>query len=650
MRNINDMSVNDRYRTPKPKSIKDVPRYLKELFSSFFGRLFYIFRLVWETKKSLLFLMVFMAVFNGVMPVVGSLIGAKLMNRLADAYAMNTMGEAYTGAKIAFAAIAAILVVQFIYTFVNQAVTRLYSAVTSISGEQVTNHVKMKIMRKAREVDMVSFDSPDFYSRMENANREAGMRPIQIMNSTFSVLSTVISIVSYVVVLFAVSWWSPWLIILVSIPATVVNFVYRKKNVNYMFFRSKNRRQMDYYASTLIDKDLVKEVRMFDLADTFTDKYKAAFDEYYRGLRKLRIEECLYGLGAALLTSAVYCLLYIFLAKGVYRADFPVGDFALYTGAITAIGAGVSSFIASTASIYEGTLFIENLITFLNEKPSIVPSLPEPRHVERGVGHTIEFKDVRFRYQGLDHDVLKGINVKIGAGETVVIVGLNGAGKTTFVKLLTRLYDPSSGTVLLDGHDIREYDVDELYDMFGIIFQDFGKYAVTAGENIVFGDVEREAGEAEMIDAAKRSGANVFIEKMKDGYDTPLMRYFEADGAELSIGQWQKLAIARAFYSDSDILILDEPTASLDPMAEQDIFNRFNELRRNKTSIFISHRLSSATIADTILVMEDGQIVEKGSHSELMAMKGKYYELVSVQAARYVGDAKERGEEDPYIN
>ena len=635
MRNINDMSVNDRYRVPKPESIGGVPKYLKELISSFFSRLFYIFRLVWETKRSLLFIMIFMSVFNGVMPVIGSIIGAKIMNKLA---------EAYSGVQMAFGVIGVLLVLQFFYTFVNQAVTRLYATVTSISGEQVSNHVKMLIMDKAREVDMVSYDSPDFYARMENANREAGMRPIQIMSSTFSVLSTVISIVSYIVVLFAVSWWSPWLIILVSIPTTIVNFVYRKKNVNYMFFRSKNRRQMDYYASTVIDKDLVKEIRMFNLNSTFTGKYKEAFDEYYKGLRKLRLEECLYGLAAAMVTSAVYCLLYIFLAKGVYRGEFPVGDYALYTGAITAIGAGVTSFIASTASIYEGTLFIENLISFLGEKPTIVPSIPEPRKPARGVAHTIEFRDVRFRYQGLDHDVLKGINLTINGGETVVIVGLNGAGKTTLVKLLTRLYDPSSGTVLLDGHDIKEYDVDALYDMFGIIFQDFGKYAVTAGENIVFGDIEREAGEEEMRDAAKRSGADVFIEKMKNGYDTPLMRYFEANGAELSIGQWQKLSIARAFYSDSDILILDEPTASLDPMAEQEIFNRFNELRANKTSIFISHRLSSATIADKILVMEDGQIVECGSHAELMRAKGKYYTLFSTQAARYVSEAEQKTE------
>ena len=626
MRSISDMSVNDRYRVPKPKSIGEVPKYLKELVSGFFSRLFYIFRLVWDTKRSLLFIMVFMAVFNGVMPVIGSIIGAKIINRLA---------EAYSGALVTFGVIAVLLILQFAYTFINQAVSRLYATFTSISGEQVSNHVKMLIMDKAKEVDMVSYDTPDFYARMENANREAGMRPIQIMSSTFSVLSTIISIVSYIVVLFAVSWWSPWLIIFVSIPTTIVNFVFKKKNVNYMFFRSKNRRQMDYYASTVIDKDLVKEIRMFDLGDTFTNKYKQTFDEYYKGLRKLRVEETLWGLAAAVVTSVVYCLLYIFLAKGVFRHEFAVGDFSLYTGAITAIGAGVSSFISSTATIYEGTLFIENLITFLAEKPSIVPSLEEPRHIERGRAHRIEFKDVFFRYQGMEHDVLKDINLTIESGETVVIVGLNGAGKTTLVKLLTRLYDPSRGTVLLDGHDIKEYDVKELYDMFGIIFQDFGKYAVSARENIVFGDIERKAGEDDVREAANRSGADVFIDKLDKGYDTPLMRYFEENGAELSIGQWQKLSIARAFYSDSDILILDEPTASLDPMAEQDIFNRFNELRHNKTSIFISHRLSSATIADKILVMEDGRIVEVGSHRELMEKKGKYYTLFSTQAARY---------------
>ena len=213
---------------------------------------------------------------------------------------------------------------------------------------------------------------------------------------------------------------------------------------------------------------------------------------------------------------------------------------------------------------------------------------------------------------------------------------MNGAGKTTLVKLMTRQYDPTGGVILLDGHDIREYDVDELYAIFGIIFQDFGKYAVTARENIAFGDMNKEMIDEEIISAAQYSGADTFIENLKLKYDTPMMRYFDPKGAELSIGQWQKLAIARAFYSDSDVLILDEPTASLDPIAEQEIFNCFNELRHDKTSIFISHRLSSSTIADTVVVMEDGRITEKGSHRELMARGGKYYELFSTQAAHYI--------------
>lgn len=630
--NINDNTLNDQYRVEKPHSLKEVPGYLGKLVSTFCSRLFYIFRLVWNTKKSLLFIMLFMAVFNGVMPVVGSLIGAEILNRLSEVFA---------GAELAFSAISVLLVLQFLYTFFNSAVTSLYSTMLSTSGELVTNHVKRMIMGKAKEVDSVSFDSPDFYARMENANREAGMRPLMIMRSTFSVLSTLISIVSYVAVLFAVNAWAPFVIVLVSIPSTIVNFVYRRKNVEYMYRRSKNRREMDYYATTLIDKDLVKEIRMFNLADTFIDKYQASFDEYYKGLKKLQVSECLYSLLTSVLTSVVYCLLYILIARGVYDGLYTVGNFSLYTGAIHAIGSGVAQLISGTASIYEGTLFIENLQSFMEEKPSIVPILPEPRHVIRHEDHVIEFRHVSFRYPGSNKNALNDLNLTIRSGETVVIVGYNGAGKTTLVKLLTRLYDPTEGVILLDGHDIREYDVNELYDMFGIIFQDYGKYAVTAEENISFGDlgVKKALGPEKSLEAVKaaahESGADVYIEKLAKGYDTPLMRYFEAEGAELSGGQWQKLAIARAFYADCDILILDEPTASLDPIAEAEIFNQFRTLRAGKTSIYISHRLSSATTADNVFVMENGRIMEEGTHEQLMEKNGLYHEFFVTQAAPY---------------
>lgn len=624
----NSAPVNDRHRVRKPSGIRDVPRYLRELFITFFVRLFYILTLVWEAKPSLLFWMLFISVFNGVAPVIGSVIAARILNSLAQVYA---------GIPMVFAAISVLLIWQFTYTLIRTGVTQLYSLISSVSGELVANHVKVKIMEKSKTIDMVSYDSPDYYARLENANREAGNRPIQVMTSTFTVLSTIISMVSYIVVLFTVSYTAPLFIILVSIPTAVVTFIYRNKNVAYMFGRSRNRREMDYYASTMVNKDLVKEIRMFSLADTLIEKYSAAFDTYFKGLKKLKFSEFLWKLGCSLLSGVVHCLLFIWLAKQVYNGRMEVGSFSLYTGAIEAIGSGVGTLIATVGSIYEGTLFIENLRAFLNEDHGIVPSVDEPRHVTRGTGHRIELKNVSFRYPGMDHDVLKNLTATIHPGETVSIVGLNGAGKTTLIKLITRLYDPTEGVILLDGHDIREYDVNELYAAYGIIFQDFGKYAVTAGENIAFGDLQKELSEEDIQTAAKNSGADTIIQNLRDRYDTPLMRYFDKDGAELSIGQWQKLAIARAFYADADILILDEPTASLDPMAEQDIFNRFNELRKGKTGIFISHRLSSATLADTVFVMENGQIVEGGSHRELMELGGRYYTLFSTQAAHYVG-------------
>ena len=624
--------INDRYRVPPPKSLGEVPGYLRELITTFLGRLLYIFRLVWETRKSLLFVMLLMCVFNGVAPVIGSLIGAAILNDLAAVYA----GEA-----LAFRVVAVLLVYQFAYMFFTSTVSRVYTMFTSISGELVSNHVKQKIMEKAKFIDMMSYDSPDFYARMENANREAGGRPVQIMSSTFSVLSTVISIVSFTILLFAVSAWMPLCIVLTAIPSAVINFLYRRKNVNYMFRRSKSRRQMEYYSSTLVNKDLAKEIRMFGLADTFREKYQATFADYFAGLKKLQMAECFWTIGAAVLTNAVYCLMYIFLARGVFSGAFAVGSFSLYTGAITSIGSSVGMLIGTTASIYEGTLFINNLIDFLDQKPTVVPAIEPPAQVKRHQGHTIVFEDVSFRYPGAAKDSLRHVNLTIHAGETIVIVGLNGAGKTTLIKLLTRLYDPTGGRILLDGRDIRDYDVDQLYGIFGIIFQDFGKYAVSAGENIAFGNIDAAADAERIREAARQGGADAFIGGLPLGYDTPLMRYFEESGAELSIGQWQKLAIARAFYGDSDVLILDEPTASLDPMAEQMIFEQFNELRRDKTSIFISHRLSSATIADNIIVMEQGQIVERGNHAALMAQQGRYYELFTTQSQRYLTPAGE---------
>jgi ABC-type multidrug transport system fused ATPase/permease subunit len=282
----------------------------------------------------------------------------------------------------------------------------------------------------------------------------------------------------------------------------------------------------------------------------------------------------------------------------------------------------------------------------MNEKPTIVPISDPPKKIDKRTPHTIIFENVSFSYPGTDRKVIKNLSTSFRPGETVVLVGLNGAGKTTLLKLLTRLYDPTEGRILLDGKDLREYDVRELYDLFGIIFQDFGKYAVTAAENISFGNIHLGENRDMIESCARQANAEDYISKLPYGYDTPLMRIFEKEGIELSGDQWQKLAIARAFYRDSEIMILDEPTASLDPMAEQEIFNQFDNLREGKTTIFVSHRLSSAVIATKILVLEYGELIEEGTHHELMQKRGKYYNLFTTQAKRYLEGGEEVAHED----
>lgn len=624
-------------RAKKPKNLRDIPRFLRELLGGFFGRLFYIFKLVWDTGHWILVLMLLISLFTGVMPVVGAILSKDILNGLQDVIAGQSPAV-FWGSAVMF-----LLIFYFIYRVLNNLVTRLNAAVTRIAGEKVVRHVKVQIMQKAKEIDLASFDMPEFYEKLENANREAGMRPIHVLSATFDAISKFITLISYIVVLTTAPgmWWTAPIMLLISLPTAIISFSYRRKNFNYMRRRSKDRRQMTYYSDLMVNKDMVKEIRMFGLGDTFVERYDSVFDRYYTGMRRLIVRENVWHIVIALISSIVNCAFFALIAMKVFSGEIRIGDYSLYTGALTSIATTVSSLISVSATVYEGTLFIDNLLVFMKEKPTVVPTLKEARSVRMGQPHTIEFVDVSFAYPGTSRLVLEHLNLTLKAGETIALVGLNGAGKTTFLKLLTRLYDPTEGQILLDGHDIREYDTAELYRMYGIIFQDFGKYAVSVSENIAFGDVMRASDGEKVRQAAVQANAEDFIEKLPRAFDTPLMRFFEPDGIELSIGQWQKLSIARAFYSTSDILILDEPTASLDPMAEQEIFNQFERLREGKTTIFVSHRLSSATTASKIVVLEYGRLVEMGSHRELMAKQGKYYELFRTQAGRYLeSDAK----------
>ena len=357
-------------KEPKPESIKEVPGYLYRLITKFFHRLFYIFRLVWDTKPWILLYMIFMAIFNGVTPVIGAKIGADLLNALASAYVSATQGH------FEFDLVMKILIIRFAYNFTTGLINRISNILNNISSELVVNHVNLKIMYKSREVDLASFDLPEFYEKFENAKREAGNRPIHILNANFTIISTVISMFSFVVALLSVSPWAPLVILAMSVPTALINFRYRKKNFWYLRWHSKERRQMNYYSNLMTNKDMVKEIRLFHLSDLFIGRYQETFLVYFRGLKKLFVEEGLLHMCMTVVTTTINCLLFLYIAKGVAEGKYEVGDYSFYTGALSSISSGIGTLISTTASIYEGTLFIDNLISFMDEKPTIVPLLP----------------------------------------------------------------------------------------------------------------------------------------------------------------------------------------------------------------------------------------------------------------------------------
>lgn len=615
----------------------------------FFFRYFYLFKLVWETSPFILFVMSLTTIFNGLFPVLGAKITAELINAVSDAISKRDIIAAsfvpfenfdsiFHNVSVIFneTTIGQFIIFELLFLIIKSTITNAYNAFISISGEKVANHIKLNIITKAKNLDLSQFDLPAFYEKLENASREASFRPVQIISSTFTIISNLISLVSFVVVLFSLNPIAPLLVILISLPAAIVRFIYGRKNFLYMRRRSRDRRQMEYYSAIMTNKDLAKEIRVFNLSDTFINKFKRTFARYFKGLKSLILRENIWHIVISVGTACVNAILFIYIGyTAITDKNFQIGDYSYYASSLNSIISCVAAVVSATASVYLGTLFIDNVIEFDKITPKIVPISTPALPIKKNIAHTVEFKNVSFSYPGSNKLVIDDVSFVLEKGTTTVLVGLNGAGKTTLIKLLMRLYDPVSGVILLDGEDIRKYDLRELYDIYGTIFQDFGKYAVTLEENIYYGEINEDVNIEKLDKASHQSGATEFIEKLPLGYKTPLTKLFDDNGIELSIGQWQKLSVARAFYSDSDILILDEPTASLDALAEQQIFNQFSELTRGKTSLFVSHRLSSATTADKIIVLENGKIVESGTHRELMDLGGKYHELFSTQAQRY---------------
>ena len=508
--------------------------------------------------------------FTGLQPVASVWLGKKVIGILAESMSGGFKEEA-----------ARLLILYSCLYFGLTLATRLAntfnSALSRLMGDVLARNIKIKIMKKAGEIDMACFDDAEFYSKMENANNEAGNRPISIMNSSYQLISSIISIISFVTVVATYNRLFAALLLISSIPVGYISMYIRGRNYRLHVRQSVERRKMSYYSSLVTNRYTVMEVKLYDMCDLLIEKYKEAFESAYKqtkALQKLIIRWTCFGSLCSLVTLAwVYIDMGISTLKGIISLE----NFSFFTGAATNIERSVVNITSTVSGIYEGSLFIDNLKEFLEQEITIKPAVEPPKRVKINQKHRIEFQNVSFSYPGTDKKVLDDLSFVIEEGQTVALVGHNGAGKTTLLKLLLRLYDPTEGKILLDGTDIREYDPYDLYKLYSVVFQDFGKLAFSIRENIALGNLDNINDLLAIKNAAKSSNADEFIEKLENGYDTELTRQFDRNGLELSVGQWQKIAVARAFFRNGEILIFDEPSASMDAEAE---YNLFKQLRR----------------------------------------------------------------------
>jgi len=498
---------------------------------------------------------------------------------------------------------------------------------------QLSNHVNTMIIRKAISLDLRFFEDPLFYDTLQNARRQADSSALSISNSVLQMAQQVITLVSLIALLVRFSPWLAVIVVISAIPSFLSQSQYAERQFRMVSRRAPELRSMNYVESLLTGNESVKEVKLFGLGEFLLRRYQELLWQFYEQDRAVAQRRAVAGLGWGLLSTLAYYGSYAWIVMRTIAGLITLGDMTMLLSIFRQSQGSIRSLLDSVSRLYESNLFLDNLLTYLDLQPQLTSpenGLPAPAPVQQG----IEFRHVSFRYPGTDVEVLHDINLHIRPGERIALVGLNGAGKTTLIKLLTRLYDPTAGQVLLDGVDLREYDLASLHQRFGVIFQDFVRYHLTVRENIGFGQVEAMDDLERVKGAAERGGASPIIEGMPAGYETMLGRRWNK-GQELSGGQWQKIALARAFMREAEVMVLDEPTSALDAEAEYEVFQRFGELMEGRIAVLISHRFSTVRMADRIVVLSAGKIIELGSHAELIALDGAYARLFNLQAEGY---------------
>jgi len=565
-------------------------------------------------------------VVNAAMPAAQAYAAGKIIDSVTQGI---TAGDIWAGFELSMPW----LILEFALITISAIIGQVRVLAEHILNARLKHYIAMRVMQKADELDVQYFEDAAFYDQLQNARRQSEFRAMALVNGVFAVVQQSISLVSFLVIVVA---FEPWIAIILfgaSIPAFIAQSFYSR-----LFFRLLTRsapefRQIRYLEELMTTDKSIKEVRLFGLGKPIIQRHDETFAQYYTEDVRLARKRSMLSMLWGFVSTASFYVAYAWVIWLTIRGSITLGGLTFYMAILRQSQTTFQTLFNSINWLFENGLFMTQLVDFFNLKP-IMPQVTDAKPMPEPIREGIEFHDVSFRYPEREEWTLRHINLHIKAGETLALVGINGAGKTTLVKLLTRLYDPTEGYITIDGIDIRQIDLADLQSHIGVIFQDFVRYQMSLNDNIGFGNVARIHDRARIEQAADQGGAADIATTLAQGYDTTLGRQFQ-QGRELSGGQWQKIALSRAFMRDGGILILDEPTSALDAQYEYEVFQRFRELTQGRTAILISHRFSTVRMADRIAVISGGELVELGTHAELMANNGDYARLFEMQASGY---------------
>jgi len=580
--------------------------------------------LVWTTTRTLTILLAILTLVGGVLPAAIAYIGKLIVDSVV--LASRTGLEIHRWKALQYVGLEAIVIILQAGTQKSQTICQ------SLLRTLLAQRVNVLILEKALTLDLPHFEDSKFYDKMMQARREASSRPLMLVTRTFGLIESALSLVTYGGLLLKFSPWAVAILVLAAIPPFIAETRFAGEAFRLFGWRSPETRKQ-YYLETLIAReDYAMEVQLYQLGPTMLQRYRNTFNQLYGEDRNLTLRRGIWGFVLSLLSTIVFYAAYAWIVLETIFGRISLGDMTMYLMVFRQGQSTFSGALTSIGGLYEDNLYLSNLYDFLDKQ------VPQPSgKATQGVtpGDGMRFKNVTFTYPGAEKPTLKNISLHLKPGQKLAIVGENGSGKTTLIKLLTRLYTPDSGRIILDGLDLQEWDINVLRRRIGVIFQNFVRYQFTAGENVGVGDINYFEDKERWEIASEKGMAKFFIESLPKGFSTQLGSWFDK-GQELSGGQWQKIALSRAFMrSNADILVLDEPTAAMDAEAEVRVFDHFRTLTHNQMVVLISHRFSTVRMADSIIVISEGEILEQGSHEELLQLGGRYARLFTIQAAGY---------------